>query len=177
MIILPDDKQPDKPEDVRDAILKLLAKNEIEWHVGVEALQQSLTMYMDFRKLTDLAHEQGHELSGFRTDDNLELYCDVKRNNRPIGCLYKGWGDPGFRLEEMVPITANNMIIFEAQAPGALLSLASNGMGVSFCPMDGGGCFLQMTTVLYQDGFNTKTVAAAVQTLSECTDKVKNLLA
>lgn len=134
-------------------------------------------MFMDFKKLTDLAQELGLTLTGFRTDENLELYFDVERKNRPIGCLYKGWSDPEFRLEELVPIPATSMIVFETQAPGALFSLASNGMGVSFCPMNGGGCFLQMTTAIYQDGFNAKTVAAAIQTLTECTDKVKGLIA
>jgi hypothetical protein len=177
MIMFDDRPRPPKPDDVRDAVLRFLMEHEIPLNVARSGLQQCVDFLRDVQRVQAAAAELGLNLSGFRSGDALALYFDVEYNGRGLGFIYRGWNDPGFGVGETVPIAPDSMALFMAQSERALRMLATNGLGVTTKPMPGGGYWLDMTSVIYSDGFNTSVLAATLHAVSESADSIRSLVA
>lgn len=173
---LNDDRQPISPEDVRNAVFQLLGNNEVPTGVAEQALQQCLCLLRDTRQIRTLAGDLGLELSGFRWDEKLEVYYDVSHQGRDIGFVYKGWDDPGFGIGETIEIPADNMCLFWAQKDAILHPLASNGIAVTARSTPDGGYWLEMTTVIYKDGFNANTLAEALGTIAKSAAAIREMV-
>lgn len=176
MMMSEDQRQPG-PDDMRDAVLRFLAKHDVSPDVAQRSLRHCMDFLRDVERVRRVAAEIGLELSGFRYGDALALYFDVAYKGRDVGFIYRGWDDPGFGVGETLPIVPQNLAVFLAQAEEALRMLAASGLGVTTEPMAGGGCRLDMTSVIYSDGFNAGVLAATLQTVSESAAKIRGLVA
>ena len=94
-----------------------------------------------------------------------------------IGFIYRGWEDPGFGIGECVPVSPADIPVFMAQADAAVTLLAANGLSLTLTPMSGGGCWLNMTTVIYSDGFNAGALGGALDAIWTAVQTVNDMVA
>lgn len=55
------------------------------------------------------AKECNLKLSGFLTNDDLELYYDLKQGCHDVGYISKGWDDPGFRVGDIIEVSKSSI--------------------------------------------------------------------
>ncbi len=172
-----EDSGPMSCGDARNAMLGYLMKNDMPIPVATQALCQSLEFLRDVGRIHAVASELGLEISGFHSDEALALYWDVRRDGRDVGFIYRGWDDPGFGIGECVPVSADEMPVFMAQAHTAVRLVATNGLALTTEPMSSGGCYLNMTTVIYSDGFNAGSLVGALGTIGTVVQTVREMVA
>ena len=85
--------------------------------------------------------------------------------------------DPGFGLGDTIPLDEVETLQFQAQAQATLHSLAANGMGVTMSTREGGGTWLEMSTVVYDAGFNASTLTGTLNAIMDCKEKVRKVVA
>ena len=83
---------------LRDQIRALLHDSPTSVEEDLEALSHCEAQIRNRGLVGHLARECGLALAGFRTNDALELYYDLKRGRHDLGFIAKGWEDPGFRM-------------------------------------------------------------------------------
>lgn len=176
-MIVYDAQHPMRPEDVQELIVSFLADNDVPMDVGVHALRQCLDLLHDVGRINALTRELGLGLSNLRSDEDLEVYCDVNRQGDPVGFIYKGWDDPGFGIGETIPIAPESMSLFMAQADSVRRMLAANGLSVTAKPVGDEGFWVDMTTVVYSEGLNAGALAAAIRTVADSADMLRRLVA
>ncbi len=162
---------------VRNAVFGYLMNNDVPIPVATKALCQSLEFLRDVGRIHAVASQLALEISGFRSDEALALYWDVRRDGRDVGFIYKGWDDPGFGIGECVPVSADEMPVFMAQANTAVRLVATNGLALTTEPMPNGGCYLNMTAGVYSAGFNAGVMDAALDTIAECSATIRSMVA
>ncbi len=172
-----EDSGPGSCGDVRNALFGYLHANNVPVPVATKALCQSIDFLRDVDRFNAVVSELGLEVSGVRSDDDLALYWDVSHSGRDVAFIYRGWDDPGFGIGECVPVSADEMPVFMAQANAIITFLATNGLALTTEPMPGGGFWLNMTTAIYSSGFNAGVVGAALGTIAECTGTVRRMVA
>jgi len=59
------------------------------------------------------ASETGYTLHRFITNDSLELYFDVYKGIKSVCYIFRGWGDPGFRIGARVDIVKDQLTSHE----------------------------------------------------------------
>jgi hypothetical protein len=171
-----DDGRPMGPGNMREAVLKLLANYDISPQVAKRALSECPIFLQHVNRVRTLADQLDLDLSGFRSNDDQELYFDLVHRGRDLGFVYRGWDDPGFGIGEMILVTAHKTPSFMMRADVALRMLATRGIGVTATPDGNGSHWLGMTSVLYADGLNASTLAHALNTMTECTARVRAML-
>ena len=176
MMIIEDDGPVSCPE-IRNAVFGLLLENDVPYPLATKALCQCLEVLRDVDRTHSVASDLGLEVSGLRSDDTLALYWNVSRDGRCVGFIYRGWDDPGFGIGECVPVLAAEMPVFMAQADVAVKFLATNGLSLTTEPMPDGGYWLNMTTVIYSDGFNAGTLAGALDAIWAGVRTVREMVA
>jgi len=109
----------------------------------------------------------GYRCNGFLWNRDLELYLDIQDEHVEVAFLAKGWSDPGFRLGQIVRLPPDS---------------AAHDEGVErlrrFCTLNGvvmtvgtnlDGIEVVLESLIYSAGFNAESLAAALDTLRECT--------
>ena len=94
----------DRSSLLRNRIFKVLNKHKASPDNALKALSQCHAHINDRLLIEEIAKECGLKLSGFQTNEQLELYYDLKHGRQDLCFLSKGWDDPGFRLGEIVDI-------------------------------------------------------------------------
>jgi len=117
----------------------------------------------------------GLKLSGFRADDDLELYYDLKRGRHDLGYISKGWDDPGFRVCDILSVSKDNIGKVRANAYLLLKFCATRGV-VLTVEEEAGSIQLQMESVIYSDGFNKSVFSQALHHLNLCVEKAQQLI-
>ena len=172
-----EDYEPGSCNSLRNAVFGYLSKNEVPFDVATKALCQCLGYLQDVGHIHAVATELGLEVSGLRSDADLALYWDLTHDGRDVGFIYRGWDDPGFGIGECLPVSGDEMPVFMAQADSAIRLLATNGLTLTTSPIPGGGCWLNMTTVIYSDGFNAGTVGGALGAIGTAVRGVREMVA
>lgn len=109
----------------------------------------------------------GYRCNGFLWNRDLELYLDIQDEFVEVAFLAKGWGDPGFRLGQIVrlppDIAADNESVERLRRFCTL-----NGVVVTVGPKPD-GIEVVLEYLIYSAGFNAESLSAALDTLRECT--------
>lgn len=163
-------------DSLRDQIFALLNKKKASFEDALKALSQCEAHIQNRVMVEKIAKECGLKLSRFLSNEELELYYDLKRGRHDIGYISKGWEDPGFRIGDLIEIEKSKEELFKGNAYEILCFCATNGI-VLTVEETKDTITLQMEGVIYSEGFNKDTFLKTLETLNECVEKTQELLA
>ena len=162
-------------DSLRDQIFGLLSKKKASFGDALKALSECEAHIRNRMMVEKIAKECGLKLSRFLTNDDLELYYDLKRGRHDVGYISKGWEDPGFRIGDLIEIEKWKTDSFKANAYEILRFCATNGI-VMTVEETKDTITLQMEGVIYSEGFNKETFLKTLETLNECIERAETLI-
>ncbi|MFH1231391.1 MAG: hypothetical protein V1709_07845 [Planctomycetota bacterium] len=165
----------DDMEHAREGIFKYLQDNNIPKHQGEEVLAHCLNLIRNTDKVRRMADNLGLELSEFKSNKALEFYYEIKKEDRHICVIYKGWDDSGFRLSEILTCHPKNIELIKENIGKALDTCANNGIALGFDP-SGETLGIELAINIYEDGFNTGVLNEALKTMESTANKIKSLI-
>lgn len=111
----------------------------------------------------------GCTTTDFLCNEDLELYYDIARDGEEVAFISKGWDDPGFRLGELVTVSADEISRFDEIKRFCDI----NGVVMSFQENEDSEYEVTFEQVIYSTGFDGRTFAQALSTIIECSNKLK----
>lgn len=165
----------DDMEYAREGIFKYLQENNIPKHQAEDVLAHCLSLIRNTNKVRRLADNLGLELSGFLSNKALELYYEIKKEDRHVCVIYKGWDDPGFRLSEILTCHPKNIELIKENIGQALKTCANEGIAFGFDPSSD-ALGIELAINIYEEGFNTGVLNEALKTLESTANKIKSLI-
>lgn len=110
------------------------------------------------------ARDAGCILLNHSSDEEHALYFDVQLAGEDVGCISRGWTDPGYRLLERVdlPIFATKIWMVRLRE-----FCATNGISLTRSADDPDTTVL-LESVVYEEGFNAATLAKSLEALRDC---------
>ena len=158
-----------KSNFLREQVFALLGESTTSAEEDLEALAQCGAHIRDRTLVEGIARDCGLSLTGFLTNDALELYYDLRRGRHGLGFIAKGWEDPGFRIGDLVEIGPWEVDAFKAHAAELARFCATRGMALALetrTPM----------SVLYSEGFNRDAFQKTLDSLNACVEKIYALV-
>ena len=117
----------------------------------------------------------GFRTSGFDTNEHLELFYNIEtRDKHDVGFIAKGWEDSGFRIGNVIKLPMARIKAKQDQLPALMNYCATRGVAVTGEKLAGNIFEFDLDSVIYVDGFNKKVLYQVLESLSECTDKVRS---
>jgi hypothetical protein len=164
-----------KTDILRENIFTLLRDPATSTAEDLEALSQCAAHIHNRRIIGDIARECGVALTGFLTNDALELYYNIKRGRHHLGYISKGWEDPGFRIGDLVDIGWWDADVLKVNTPQIMRICATNGIGMTIqeAPLT---MTLQLDGVIYSEGVNRDTFLQTLDSLNTCVGKIESLI-
>jgi len=157
----------------------LLAAEKLTSHR--EDAEQILLQCADYFRGRHLLHryaqEVGIELAKGYTDENIQLYYQLRHDGDIVGFISKGWEEPYYRLGESLRLKHNQLPAWKRHAAEISLLLATNG--VALCPdwdKASAAQHLNLTINIPEAGFNKDTLAQTVETMAACVHKIKRMI-
>ena len=120
-----------KTNPLRDHILAILNGSTTTVTEGLDSLAQCVAQIRKSMVVGSVARECGLSLTGFLTNDALELYYDIKRGRHDLGYFSKGWEDPGFRIGDLAEINPWEADVLKANSPHIIRFCATNGIAMT----------------------------------------------
>jgi hypothetical protein len=164
-----------KANPLRDRILAVVNLSKTSATEDLEALRHCAAQIRNRMIIESLAQECGLALARFRTNDNLEVYFDIKRGRHDLGYIAKGWDDPGFRIGDVIEADQWQAEVFRAHASTLVRFCATNGivLTVQDTPTR---IEIRMDGVIYAEGFNRSTFLKTLETLNDCVEQAHTLI-
>ena len=128
------------------------------------------------KMIEDIAGEMDLSLSGFQTNEDLEIYYDIGKGGRTIAYISKGWEDPGFRVGDTMVLDEKSLDAFRRKSDKVLNVCATQGVACGAQAVEGDKLQLDFSICIYQEGFNAPTFARALETFEMGMNKVRSLL-
>ncbi len=167
---------PVSPEcALRREVFSLLGRSKTSAQQDLKILSQCVSHLQDVALVQKAAKASKLKLSGFRVNDALELYYDIKRGSEDMGYISKGWEDPGFRIGDLVAVPRSKAGRFKTCLSQIQKFCAVNGIAMTVTKTKE-SIDIQMDGVIYSEGFNRKTFKSTLETLYECVQKAKVLI-
>lgn len=167
-------KNDDYP--LREKIFKVLCDSQTSVEEDLVALRQCDSHIRNRIIVQQAAKDCGVKFSGFKANEYLELYYDLKRGRHDVGYISKGWEEPGFRVCELIKVPKSAISVLKTNVYALLKFCATRGVAVTIEEKTD-SVQLHMGSVIYSAGFNKKVFAQVLDSLTECTDKVHELFA
>jgi len=161
---------------LRPKIFAMLTDSDASMEQCLKVLSQCAAHIQNRQLIEKTAAACKLTLSGFVTDDALELYYDLTRGREELGYIAKGWDDPGFRIGDLVQIPKGQSAQTKTLVTRIRKLCATNGIGVTIAKT-ADSIDIQMDAVIYSEGFNRATFKKTLDTVCECVDKIKNMIA
>ena len=162
-------------DSLRDQIFNLLNNNNIRPDMAINILLQCQSHIRNRMMLKIIAKECGLKLSRFLSNDELELYYDIKKGRHDIGYISKGWEEPGFRIGEIINVPKKKIEVLKVNLYKISKYCAVNGITMTIEEKKD-IIEIQMDGVIYNEGFNKETFMKTLESLNECVDKAESLL-
>ena len=160
---------------LRDQIFEVLRNSRTSAKKDLMVLLQCAAHIRNKMIIEETAKECNLKLSGFLTNDDLELYYDLKQGRHDVGYISKGWTDPGFRVGDIIEVSKSNVFTFKDKIYALLTFCATRG--VAFTVKERKDVVeVQMDSVIYSDGFNKKVFEQVLHELNACVEKANELL-
>jgi|CXWL01.1.fsa_nt_gi hypothetical protein len=163
-------------EVLRNQIFALLNKKKVSADAALKALTQCQTHIRNRIVIEEIGKECGVTLSGFRAGEHLELCYDMKRGRHDVGCISKGWNEPGFRVGDIIEVPKWNNADMKEHLYVLLTYCATRGVAVTIEEAEH-SIELQLDSVIYSEGLNKQVFEQVLQYLQECVEKAHELIA
>ena len=165
-----------KGEVLRNQIFALLNKSKASTDAALKALTQCQAHVRNRIVVEGIGKECGVTLSGFRADEHLELYYDLKQGRHDVGYISKGWDDPGFRVSEIVEVPKWKIADMKEHVYALLTFCATRGVTVTIDEKET-SIEMQLDSVIYLEGLNKQVFEQVLRYLQECVTKAHELIA
>lgn len=165
-----------KGEVLRTQIFALLNKKKVPPELALNILTQCQSHVRHRIMIEGLGKECGVRLSGFLTNEHLELYYDLKQGRHDVGNISKGWDDPGFRVGELVYVPKWNSADMKEHLYTLLTFCATQGVAVTIEEKEK-FIEIQFDSVIYSEGLNKRVFKQVLHHLQECVEKAHELIA
>lgn len=165
-----------KGDELRNQILALLNKNKASADLALKVLTQCQSHVRNRIMIEKLANDCGVVLSGFVTNEHLELYYDLKQGRHDGGYVSKGWDEPGFRIGDIVEVPKWNNADMKEHLYSLLTFCATRGVTVTIEEKE---CLIELhlDSVIYSEGLNKRVFEQVLHYLEECVEKAHELIA
>ena len=165
-----------KSNFLRQQVFAVLRDSTTSAEEDLEALSQCAGHIKNRMIVEAIARDCGLTLTGFLTNDALELYYDIRRGRHGLGYIAKGWEDPGFRIGDLVQIGPWEVDAFKAHAAELARFCATRGMAMTLVTKNSMSAEVQLDGVIYSEGFNRVTFQKTLESLNECVEKIHSLI-
>lgn len=165
-----------KTEVLRNQIFALLNKRKTSAEIALKALTQCQAHVRNRILIEEIGKECGMTLTGYLTDEHLELYYDLKQGRHDVGYISKGWDEPGFRIGEMVEVPKWKIADMKEHVYALLKFCATRGVTV-IIEEKTKTIEVELDSVIYLEGLNKRVFEQVLQYLQECVGKAHELIA
>jgi hypothetical protein len=93
-----------KGEVLRNQIFAILNKKKASADTALKVLVQCQSHVRNRIIIEGIGKECGVTLSGFRAGEHLEFCYILKQGRHDVGYISKGWGEPGFRVGDIIEV-------------------------------------------------------------------------
>lgn len=164
-----------KSNFLRQQVFALLRESTTSAEEDLKALSQCAAHIRNRMIVEGIARDGGLSLTGFLTNDALELYYDIKRSRHAMGFIAKGWEDPAFRIGDLIEIDWWDADVLKANSHQIMRVCATHGIAMTIqeTPI---AISLQLDGVIYSDGFNRGTFLQTLDSLNACVEKIHALI-
>lgn len=157
---------------LRNQIFTLLRESTTSAAEDLEALSQCAAHIRNRMIVEGIARECGLSLTGFLTNDALELYYAIKRGRHDLGYISKGWVDPGFRIGDTIEIDPWEADILKAHATELAQFCATRGVAMTLVARSPMSTEIQLDGVLYSEGFTRGTFEKTLESINACVEEI-----
>jgi hypothetical protein len=165
-----------KGDVLRNQIFALLNKKKASADTALKVLTQCHSHVRNRIMIEGIGKGSGVTLSGFRADEHLELYYDLKQGRHDVGFIAKGWDDPGFRVGEIIEVPKWKIADMKEHVYALLTFCATQGVAVTIGEKER-LIELQLDSVIYLEGLNNRIFEQVLHHLQECVEKAHKLIA
>ena len=122
--------------------------------------------------------ECGYQPVSFEFNDDMEVYYDIETSKgHDIGCISKGWTEPGYRIANIITVPRPWIIAQKAKVPGLMQYCATRGFALTAADPIGEVIEFSVETVIYSAGFNDQVLAQVLENLTDCNAHIRSTLA
>ena len=114
-------------------------------------------------------------MKGFVSNDMLELYFDVYKDNKSICYISKGWQDPGFRVGDFIEID-KTVPGFKEKFYEIFQICSKDLISVSVSETRHKSVGMSLEIGIYSDGLNAKVLNNATETLEQVFKNISTIL-
>jgi len=164
-----------KGDMLRNQIFDLLNKKKASADLALNALTQCQAHVRNRIIIEGIGKECGVKLSGFLTNEHLELYYDLKQGRHDGGYISKGWDDLGFRVGEIIDVPKWNNADMKEHLYDLLTYCATQGVAVTIEEKES-RIELHLDSVIYSEGLNKRVFEQVLRHLQECVEKAHELI-
>lgn len=159
----------------RTRVLDILQESGLSMSQAAEVLSQCHRHVQNRTAVEEMARESGLHLEEFRTNEDLELYYDIGKDGHDVGFISKGWGEPGFRIGELLILPADTLDTFRARAPQIMDLCSTSGVACTGTLITD-GLEVGLSDNIYAEGFNRATFLRTLEAVHDCAVKVLGIM-
>jgi hypothetical protein len=160
---------------LRDLLFKLISENDVSLQETIQSLSEVKSFYLDRMEIEKIIKESGLRPIDFQSNDQLELFYNLRKGRRDIGYVSKGWSEPGFRIGNVIVIPEIQSAALRSGIMEIMKICAVRGFAVTV--EEKSGYFkLHIDTVVYSEGLNRVVFMKIMDNLCECVDKICEFL-
>ena len=165
-----------KSEVLRNEIFAFLNKKKASADAALKALTQCQAYVRNRIVIEGIGKECGVTLSGFRAGEHLELCYDMKQGRHDVGYISKGWGEPGFRVGDIIEVPKWKNTDMKEHLYALLTFCATRGVAVTIEETEH-SIELHLDSVIYSEGLSKRVFEQVLHYLQECVEKARELIA
>ena len=122
--------------------------------------------------------ECGYQPAAFEFSEDMEVYYGIETpKGHAIGCISKGWTEPGYRIANIITVPRPWIIAQKAKVPGLMQYCATRGFALTAADPIGEVIEFSVETVIYSAGFNDQVLAQVLENLTDCNARNRSTLA
>src|SRR3989338_6015839 len=159
----------------RDNLKVWLSKQKFSEEEIVNLLERELAQRKNIKLVKRCVKDIGLAVNGFVSNDVLELYFDVYKNNKSICYISKGWQDPGFRVGEFIEID-KTVSSFKEKFYKIFQICSKDLISVSVSETRGESVGMSLEMGIYSDELNANVLKNATETLEQVFKNISTIL-
>lgn len=168
---MPNEEMKSLGQALANLILSTIDEIDPPRGIALKALSYCQSHFENRTVVETAAAVAGCSTTDCLSNDDLELYYDIVKGSKDVAFISKGWDDPGFRLGQIIAVSGDSM---ERRLEDAKRLCETNGIVMTALKADDSEYEVTMEYVIFATGFDGRTFAQALSTLTECANKLED---